>query len=86
MGFPCGTRGKESVCKAGDTRDLGLVPGSRNSPEEGNGNPLQYSCLKNPLDTGAGGLQSTESQRVNTLRPVVTGRHRVMTFLFSSYL
>ena len=36
-----------------DTRDVGLIPGSGRSPGEGNGNPLQYSCLENPLDRGA---------------------------------
>ena len=35
---------------AGDTGDVGLIPGSGRSPGEGNGNPLQYSCLKNPMD------------------------------------
>ena len=39
-----------SACKAGD---LGLIPGSGRSPGEGNGNPLQYSCLRNPMDRGA---------------------------------
>ena len=37
---------------AGDVRDVGSVPGSGRSPGEGNGNPLQYSCLENPLDRG----------------------------------
>ena len=41
---------KKSVCKAGD---LGLLPGSERSPGEGNGSPLQYSCLENPMDRGA---------------------------------
>ena len=40
----------ESACSAGD---LGLIPGSGRSPGEGNGNPLQYSCLENPMDGGA---------------------------------
>ena len=44
-GFPCSSVGEESACSAGD---LGLIPGSRRSPWEGNGNPLQYSCLENP--------------------------------------
>ena len=39
-----------SACNAGD---LGLIPGSRRSPGEGNGNPLHYSCLENPMDRGA---------------------------------
>ena len=41
---------KESACNAGD---LGLIPGSGRSPGEGNGNPLQYSYLENPMDRGA---------------------------------
>ena len=49
MGFPGGSDGKESVCNAGDP---GSVPGSRRSPEEGKGNPFQYSCLENPKDKG----------------------------------
>ena len=42
--------GKESACSAGD---LGSIPGSGKSPGEGNGNPLQYSCLENPMDRGS---------------------------------
>ena len=38
--------------KAGDTRDKGLIPGLGGSPGGGNGNPLQYSCLGNPMDRG----------------------------------
>ena len=41
---------KESACNAGEP---GSTPGSRRSPGEGNGNPLQYSCLENPMDRGA---------------------------------
>ena len=46
-GFPGGSDGKQSACNAGD---LGSVPGSGRSPGEGNGYPLQYSCLENPMD------------------------------------
>ena len=46
-GFPGGSDSKESACNAGD---LGLISGSGRSPGEGNGNPLQYSCLENPVD------------------------------------
>ena len=46
-GFPGGSDGKESACNA---RDPGSLPGSARSPGEGNGNPLQYSCLENPVD------------------------------------
>ena len=45
--------GKESACNAGDTEDAGLIPGSGRSPGGGHGNPLQYSCLENPMDRGA---------------------------------
>ena len=45
--------GKESICNAGDARDLGSIPALGRSPREGNGNPLQYSCLKNPMERGA---------------------------------
>ena len=47
LGFSGGLEGKESACKAGD---LDLIPGLGRSPGEGNGNPLQYSCLENPMD------------------------------------
>ena len=50
FGFPGGSDGKASACTVGD---LGLIPGSGRSPGEGNGNPLQYSCLENPRDRGA---------------------------------
>ena len=49
MGSPGGSDGKESASNAGDP---GLIPGLGRSPE-GNGNPLQYSCLGNPMDRGA---------------------------------
>ena len=49
-GFPGGSDGKESTCSA---RDLGSIPGLGRSPGEGHGNPLQYSCLENPMDRGA---------------------------------
>ena len=48
--FPCSSVGKESACNAGD---LGSVPGLGRSRREGNSNPLQYSCLENPMDRGA---------------------------------
>ena len=51
--FPNGSAGKESTCNAEDTEDEGSIPGLGRSPGEGNGNPLQYSCLENPMDRGA---------------------------------
>ena len=50
LGFPGGSEVKASACNAGD---LGSIPGLGRSPGEGNGNPLQYSCLENPKDGGA---------------------------------
>ena len=50
LGFPAGSAGKESTCNAGD---LGSVPGWGRSPGGGHGNPLQSSCLENPMDRGA---------------------------------
>ena len=48
--FPGSSKGKETACSAGD---LGLILGLGRSPGEGNGNPLQYSCLESPMDRGA---------------------------------
>ena len=50
LDFPGGSDGKASVYNAGD---LGSIPGSGRSAGEGKGNPLQYSCLENPMDRGA---------------------------------
>ena len=50
MDFPGGSDSKESACNVGD---LGQIPGLERSPGVGNGNPLQYSCLENPMDRGA---------------------------------
>ena len=58
-----GSEVKASACNAGD---LGSIPGSGRSPGEGNGHPLQYSCLENPMDGGPGGLQSTGSAKSRT--------------------
>ena len=59
--FPGGSKVKASASNVGDP---GSIPGSGRSPGEGNGNPLQYSCLEDPMDEELGGLQSTGSQRV----------------------
>ena len=50
LGFPGASKGKESASKA---KDPGLIPGSRRSSGGGHSNPLQYSCLENPMDRGA---------------------------------
>ena len=54
-GLPGGSDGKESACNVGD---WGSIPGSGRSSEEENGNPLQYSCLENPMDREPDGLQT----------------------------
>ena len=50
VGFPGSSEVKASACNTGE---LGSIPGLGRSPGEGNGNPLQYSCLENPMDRGA---------------------------------
>ena len=54
-GFPGGTMVKHPPANAGDAGDAGSISGSGRSPGEGNGNPLQYSCLKNSIDRGSYG-------------------------------
>ena len=56
---------KNPLQMQGDTGDAGSIPGLERSPGEGKGNPLQYSCLKNPMNEEPGGLQSMGSERVN---------------------
>ena len=72
-GFPGGTDGKESACNTGD---LGSIPELGRSPGEGNGNPLQYSCLENSMDRESGGLQSMGLQRVRHDWVTNTHTHR----------
>ena len=67
MGFPGGSDGKESDCNA---RELSLIPGLGRSPGEGNGCPLQYLCLENPMDKGNwcpwGHKQSDMTEQLST--------------------
>ena len=53
IGFPGGSVVKNPPANTGDSRDTRLIPGSEQSPGEGNGDPLQYSCLGNPMERGA---------------------------------
>ena len=84
---------KNLPAKAGDTRDLGLIPGWGRSPGGGNGNPLQHSCLESPMDRGAwwatvhrvaqsqtGLKRLSMDTRTHSLKITEVGEH------FSSYL
>ena len=64
MGFIGGSDGKESAC---NVRDLGSIPGSGRFPGEGNGKPLQNSCLSNLMDRGVLWAKSVGSHYVGTL-------------------
>ena len=65
-GFPGGTVVKNPPAKAGDTRDTGSIPGSGRSPGVGNGNPLQYFCLGNPMDREAWRVRVHETAKSPT--------------------
>ena len=58
---------KEFACDAGNSRDVGSVPDSGRSPGEGNGNPLQYSYLENPIERGAWWTTVQSVQESNTI-------------------
>ena len=62
LGFPCGSAGKESACKAGD---LGSIPGLGRSPGEGKGYPLQFSGLENSMDNPWGRKESDTTERLS---------------------
>ena len=70
-GFPSGSDCKASVCNAGDP---GLIPGLGRSPGEGNGSPLQYSCLENAMDRGAWQV---------TIHGVAKSQTRLSDFIFT---
>ena len=74
MGFPGGSGVKASACNAGE---LGWIPGLGRSPGEGNGNPLHYSCLENPMDGGAWWA---------TVHAVAKSRTRLSDFTHSQYI
>ena len=57
---------KNPPADTGDIRDMVLIPGLRRSPVDGNGNPLEYSCLDKSMDRKVGGLWSTGLQKVGT--------------------
>ena len=72
-GFPGGSEVKASACNAGD---VGSIPGLGRSPGKENGNPLQYSCLENPVDRGAWWA---------TVHGVTKGRTRLSDFTFTFF-
>ena len=76
--FPHSSIAKESACNTGD---LGLIPGSGRSPGEGNGNPLQYSCMENPMDRGT--LQVAVHK---TTLCVITVLYIAYTYLRNAFL
>ena len=61
---------KNPPANSGDIREAGSIPGWGRSPGGGHGNPLQYSCLENPMDRAAWGLQSMGSLRVDTTEAI----------------
>ena len=64
---------KNPPASAGDARDLGSITGSGRFPGGGNGNPLQYSCLGNPMDRGAWRAALDMTEQMNTHRGYVVG-------------
>ena len=66
FGFPGGSVVKNEPANSVDTGDTGSIPGLGRSPGGGNGNPLHYSCLKNPLDRGAWQVTVHGSQKNRT--------------------
>ena len=64
MGFPGGSVGKEFSYNAGNTGDVGLITGSGGTTGGGHSNPLQYSCLENPIERGAWWTIVHGSQRI----------------------
>ena len=75
MDFPGGSDGKESACKAGD---LVSIPGLGRSPGGGYGNPLQYSCLENPMGRGAWQARVSEVAELDTTEQLSTHAHTVL--------
>ena len=64
MGFQRGSVIKETAYNVGDARDMGSIPGLGRSPGGGHGNPLQYSCLENPMNRGGWRATVHRPQRV----------------------
>ena len=80
IALPHGSVGKESACSAGDTGDVGSIPESRRSFGEGNGNPLQYSCLGRPTDRGAWRATVQSIAELNTTKQQQIHKQQFFTF------
>ena len=78
MGFPGGSDGKESDHNAGD---LDSIPGLGRSPGEGNGNPLQYSCLQNSMDRGELGGYSPWGGKESDMTEQLTHNNTFLIYL-----
>jgi len=86
LGCPGDSDGKECACNAGDS---GSLPGWVRSPGEGNGYAFQYSCLENPMDRGAWGLQTKgrkELDMTERLTPWTAARQASLSFTLSQSL
>ena len=77
-GFLHGSAGKESTWNTGDTGDAGFIPGSGRIPGGGNGNPLQYSYLKNPKDWGAWWATVHGVTEFDIAKLLSTAQHRMV--------
>ena len=81
-GFPGGSDSKESACCVGDP---GSILGSGRSPGEGNGNPLQYSCLENPMDRGAWWVTTVHGVTKSQTQQSNFHFHKIQTAAYSKH-
>ena len=83
LGFPGGLEVKASASNVGDP---GLIPGSGRSPGEGNGNPLQYSCLENPMDGEAWlVVYSSQGRKESDMTERLHSLHLIWSIFFPSF-
>ena len=76
VGFSSNSDSKECACNVGDP---GSIPGSGRSPGEGNGSPLQYSCLENPMGRGAWGAAVHGVAELDTTEPMALSLHFLLS-------
>ena len=80
MGLQRWLSSKESACKSGATGDMGSIPGSGKSPGGGHENPLQYSCLENPMDRGVWWATVHSAAKTQTKLKQLSIRVHIETF------